>query len=168
MNMNLNGTMLIGVIVVLFLACVCLARETVIAVSGVSKATVIVAEESPAYERHAAAELADFLGQVTGGQFEVEGSGFRGQSSRLLVGAKAAKLADKDFSLKNAKPETVIIRTVGNDLIIAGEGTRGTLYAVYTFLGDVVGCRWWTSTESTIPRKKTLKVSQQDYEYSPQ
>ncbi|MCK7482461.1 MAG: hypothetical protein M0C28_39075 [Candidatus Moduliflexus flocculans] len=40
--------------------------------------------------------------------------------------------------------ESIVVRTAGNDLVLAGGGPRGTLYAVYTFLEDVVGCRWWT------------------------
>jgi hypothetical protein len=41
------------------------------------------------------------------------------------------------------------------------------LYAVYTFLEDVVGVRWWTSTESTIPRRPTLRIPAQKVVYSP-
>ena len=165
--MNVNRTIKIGVIMVLFLASVGLAQETVIAVDGVSKATIVVAQDSPVYEKHAAAELADFLGQVTGGEFKVEGLGFRGQGSRLLVGAKAANLADKDFSTKGLGQEGLIIRTVENDLILAGGQPRGTLYAVYTFLEDAVGCRWWAPGESTIPHKTTLEIPALNIRYVP-
>ncbi|MCX7047695.1 MAG: DUF4838 domain-containing protein, partial [Candidatus Sumerlaeota bacterium] len=44
---------------------------------------------------------------------------------------------------------------------------RGMLYAVYVFLEDVVGCRWWTSDESFIPRKPTLEIAPLDISYAP-
>ena len=59
------------------------------------------------------------------------------------------------------------MKTVGRNLVLAGRAPRGTLYAVYTFLEDVVGCRWWTSTESFIPKKPTLSVPQLDVVYAP-
>ena len=63
--------------------------------------------------------------------------------------------------------EGIVIKTVGNDLILAGGRPRGTLYAVYTFLEDHVGCRWWSSTASTIPKKPTLKIGGIDVRYVP-
>ncbi|MBE0537783.1 MAG: DUF4838 domain-containing protein, partial [Phycisphaerae bacterium] len=42
-----------------------------------------------------------------------------------------------------------------------------TLYAVYTFLEDVVGCRWWSSTVSAIPKRPTLVVEGVDIRYVP-
>jgi len=43
----------------------------------------------------------------------------------------------------------------------------GTFYAVSTFLQDVVGCRWWTSTESTVPERPELKIEPLEIAYSP-
>ena len=156
------------IVLVCFCTSTCYSGELILSQQSRPRATVVVTDDSPGYEKHAAAELADFLGQVTGATFHVTGLDFQGDGTRLLVGQQAAKLADQTFSLRDAETESVVLRTVGNDLIIAGQGTRGTLYAVYTFLGEVVGCRWWTNSESTIPRKPTLKIVHQDYEYAPQ
>ena len=56
---------------------------------------------------------------------------------------------------------------MGEDLILAGGDPRGTLYAVYTFLQDEVGCRWWTATVSTIPHRPTLVVEALDVRHLP-
>jgi len=61
----------------------------------------------------------------------------------------------------------IVIRTSGPQVVLTGEGTRGTLYAVYTFLEDVVGCRWWTATESFLPQKPTLRIAPQNVAYAP-
>ncbi len=42
-----------------------------IAENGVAKAVIVVAIDAPEPERHAAAELADFLQQITGAKFDI-------------------------------------------------------------------------------------------------
>ena len=137
-----------------------------IAEKGVAKAVIVIAEDAGEPEQHAAAELADFLQQITGAKFDIVHPP-AAKRSRLLVGPKAAKSAAADFSTDGLGADGIIIRTVGNDLILAGGHPRGTLYAVYTFLEDHLGCRWWSSTESTISKKPTLKVGKLDVRYVP-
>jgi hypothetical protein len=140
--------------------------SALIAENGVAKAVIVIAEDASEPEQHAAAELAEFLEQITGAEFEVV-SPPATDSPRLLVGAEAAKLAELDFSTEGLGTDGVVIRRVGDDLILAGGHPRGTLYAVYTFLEDELGCRWWSSSESTIPNKPTLKVDNLDVRYVP-
>ncbi|MBM4087563.1 MAG: DUF4838 domain-containing protein, partial [Planctomycetes bacterium] len=61
----------------------------------------------------------------------------------------------------------ILMKTAGKNLLLAGGRPRGTLNAVYTFLEDVVGCRWWTSSENFIPSKPTLEVLDLDVTYTP-
>lgn len=128
-----------------------------IAQDGQAVAMIVVSDSASAPIRHAADELATFLEQVTSARFVINHSATAGQP-RILVGPGAAQRADADFSAQDLGAEGYIIRTHGNDLILAGGEPRGTLYAVYSFLEDHVGCRWWTSTVSAIPRKTTLKI----------
>ncbi len=137
-----------------------------IAKDGTAQAVIVVAKDAIAPEKHAAAELASFLKQVTGASFDVVNSAPAGKT-RLLVGPHAAKLADKGFTTDGLGAEGIVIRTVGDNLILAGGRPRGTLYAVYTFLEDCVGCRWWSSKASTIPKKPTLGVGPMKIRYVP-
>jgi hypothetical protein len=141
-------------------------QAVTIAQEGAAKAVIVVAEDATEPERHAATELADFLRQITGAAFEISGPPAAGKS-RLLVGPGAAKLAAADFSTDGLGADGIVIRTVGDDLILAGGRPRGTLYAVYTFLEENAGCRWWSSTVSTIPKKPTLKVDPLNVRYVP-
>ncbi len=142
------------------------AGAMTIAEDGVAKAVIIVAPDSSEPERHAAAELAEFLQQVTGAKFEVLHKDAPGQS-RILVGLKAANLTAVDFSTDGLGSDGIIIRTLGKNLVLVGGHPRGTLYAVYTLLEDYVGCRWWSSKVSTIPKKPTLKVGELNVRYVP-
>ena len=86
--------------VVLFCFCAAVQVDALtIAEDGEAKAVIIVAPDSPEPERHAAAELAEFLKQITSAKFETA-YGFVSGKSRILVGLKAAKLAIPNFSSK--------------------------------------------------------------------
>jgi len=87
--------------------------------------------------------------------------------ANLLVGLDAARLVEPGFSTEGLGADGIVIRSKGNDLILAGGRPRGTLYAVYTFLEDVVGCRWWSSKVSTIPKKTAINTKGLNIRYVP-
>ncbi|MFQ6035359.1 MAG: DUF4838 domain-containing protein [Sedimentisphaerales bacterium] len=140
--------------------------QVTIAENGLAKVVIVVAADAPEPEQHAAAELANFLRQITSAKFEIVHPPAP-DMPRLLVGLTAAKLAIADLSTDGLGSDGIIIRTVGNDLVLAGGHPRGTLYTVYTFLEEHIGCRWWSSKVSTIPKKPTIKVGPLDVRYVP-
>lgn len=77
----------------------------------------------------------------------------------LIVAAAAVPaLAGMKIARKGQAEARVVVRSAGQDLILAGGSPRGTLYAVYTFLEEVVGCRFWTGTASRMPWRPSLEV----------
>lgn len=50
------------------------------------------------------------------------------------------------------------IKTIANNVILCGGGTRGTLYAVYHFLEDVAGIHWWNHYEEYVPDLTDLRI----------
>jgi len=137
-----------------------------LAENGQAKAVIVVAPGASEPVQYAAKELADFLGQITGARFEIA-NGKRPDGSAICVGPQAARSVDPTFLTGGLGHEGIVIKTVKDDLILAGGEPRGTLYAVYTFLEDYLGCRWWSSTESTIPKKPTIEIGQIDVRYTP-
>jgi hypothetical protein len=140
--------------------------EVVISEDSEAKALVVVAADASISEKHAAAELANFLKQVTGAEFQVVDKADTGQT-RLLVGRKALSMTDLRLSTTTLGDDGIIIRTLGDNLALFGDSGRGTLYAVYTFLEDYVGCRWWSSTANYIPSKPALKIDDINFSYVP-
>ncbi len=139
------------------LAAPALSASVPIARRGRALARIVVAADAPEAERFAADELALFLRIVTGVRVPIDNMpGPAG--GRLLVGPKAAAQAGPDFDAPGLGPEEIVVRSVGGDLVLAGGGPRGTLYAVYAFLEDVVGCRWWTATASRMPWRPSLTI----------
>lgn len=134
--------------------------------NGQARAVIVVASDAPPPERHAASELADLLTQITGSPFAIANEPNQA-TANIFVGPQAAKVAQSDFSTDGLGDEGIVIRTMPNGLILAGGRPRGTLYAVYTFLEDHLGCRWWSSTESTIPSRPTIVLNGIDVRYVP-
>jgi len=143
------------------------APALTIARNAKPQAVIVLAQDATESERHAAAELSDFLAQITGAKFETAAPASSKNLAHILVGPGAAKQADPDFTTDGLGTDGIVIRTVGNDLILAGGRPRGTLYAVYTFLEDQLGCRWWSSKVSTIPKKPTITVPKLNIRYVP-
>ncbi len=123
--------------------------------NGQAKAVIVIAADASSPEQHAASELAHFLGQIAGARFAVAGEPNQ-TTANIFVGPQAARIARSDFSTDGLGDEGIVIQTTPDGLILAGGRPRGTLYAVYTFLEDHLGCRWWSSTESTIPARSTI------------
>ncbi|MBN1489055.1 MAG: DUF4838 domain-containing protein [Phycisphaerae bacterium] len=157
---------LLSVSVSLFAVTSIAAAAMPIAENGEPQAIVVVAKDATEAEQYAARELAEVLPQITGATFEITGV-TTSAAGRLLVGPDAARLAAADFSTDELGEEGLIIRTVGTDLILAGGRPRGTLYAVYTFLQDTLGCRWWTPDVATIPHKPTLTIPELNIRFVP-
>lgn len=115
----------------------------------------IVLPNSPtAVESTAGKELQSHLQKVTKGDFPIvrEQDVPKDSTSLLLVG-KTSKSPQKDFAF-----DEILIQSKEGNLILTGHPRRGTLYAVYSFLQDVVGVRWWTPEETFIPQRTSLEI----------
>jgi hypothetical protein len=145
------------------------AHALQIASQGRATCVIVVAPDATPPERHAAEELANHLEQAVGAKFTVSSAveNHAAVTSRVLVGAGAARLADTAFSTQNLGEEGLVIRTTGKDLILAGGHPRGTLYAVYTFLEDHVGVRWWSPSVMHVPSRTDLAFDTLDVRYVP-
>ena len=124
---------------------------------GRTEYSILVSPSATKPERLAAAELASFLERATGARFPQVRQ--RASGPAILVGW-GEHLAQRGIAEEFGKwgQEELLIRTHGTDLLLSGGRPRGTLYAVYTFLEDYVGCRWWSSTASTVPRRRSLII----------
>jgi hypothetical protein len=122
---------------------------------------------SPA-ERHAAEELARALARVTGARFPVVEAGAEAPPAAILVGpGPAARACFPEVPLDRFGRERWVIRTRGGRLLLAGGRPRGTLYAVYRFLAEQCGCRWWAPWAALYPRHAELAIPDLDREQEP-
>ncbi len=120
---------------------------------------IVLPADAIAAERHAAAELAAFLKASTGADFPVVAEAEAGGGPCIMVGfgTKAQALVP-DRKPAVFGPEEFVIETHPPHLLLAGGRPRGSLYAVYTFLEDQVGCRWFSSAVQRVPAHPELSV----------
>ena len=112
--------------------------------------------DAAAWEKTAAAELEEHLAKrVSDGSITVEGAG----DVVFHIGATKYS-AEKGFS--GLKDEEWAIKSFGRDVVLVGGGTRGTLFAVYHFLEDFCGVRWWMDDETDIPAASPLALGRLD------
>jgi len=139
--------------------CVQAASSLTLAEGGKTDYCVLIARDATVAEKHAAQEFVDFFKQVTGAKLQVRRSTKLGRRPAVVIGPNPViEAIAPGLSLDGLGADGFVIETRGPHLILAGGRPRGTLYAVYTFLEDVVGCRWWSSTVSTIPKRPTLQI----------
>lgn len=126
----------------------------------------LAADAIPA-EKTAAEQLQKYLQQVTGAAFPIQPeTQVNADAPQILVGAGTrvrSLLPAQDWSTLGQ--DGIVIKTIGKNLILTGGRPRGSLYAVFQFLEDEVGCRWWTPIASTIPNRSTLDVRPQNLIY---
>ena len=163
----------------LTLACMALCVNTqaaqdetlILAKNGRATAAIVLPDAATPVEQTAAKELRSHLAEITGREdwdIIAESQADETRGGLIFVGdsPRARKwFPSVDF---DAIPyDGIVIKTGDDKLLLAGHKTRGTLYAVHTFLEDTLGCRWWTSTESTIPRRTDISVPSLDVQYAP-
>lgn len=115
----------------------------------------------PAHEtvKFACDEFHDFFYQMTGASLPVTTELQAANGPEILIGNSArVKAAGVELAEETLGPEGFCIRTLGENLLLAGATPRGTLYAVYAFLEEDLGCRWYASDVGFVPRRLTVSL----------
>ncbi|CAG4999872.1 hypothetical protein DYBT9275_02332 [Dyadobacter sp. CECT 9275] len=125
---------------------------------GKSDYKIFVSDSASKPEHLAAAELQKYLEKVSGYKMEIVHEA-KPEARLIYVGFKNApeKLL-KDINPGGFVNEEYLIRSDGDQLLIAGGGTRGTLYGVIGYLSDYLNCRWYTREVIKIPEQKTISL----------
>jgi hypothetical protein len=137
--------------------------------NGVTAYSILIAEDAKPYEKTAAQELSSYLGKITQAVFPVVVESDTPASGPVISVGMTQRLAHAfpDLEVATLKPDSMVMKTQGQNLYLAGEGTRGTLYAVYSFVEDNCGVRWWTPFEEHVPRHAVLEVDIHERIYQP-
>ena len=137
------------------------------AANGASDYIVLVDEAtaSPS-EIHAASEFVSFAGQVTGATLPLMATCTQRPRYGAYLNPKFVVIGKNGFTAELGLDDEIdavgdegfVLRSVGDTIVIAGGRQRGTLYGVYTFLEDYLGCRWYTPQVSSIPRRSDITL----------
>lgn len=135
--------------------------------NGKSAYTIVVAAKASPSEQRAAKELQRFLEEMSGAKLPLATDMADVRGPKLLVGASdAMKKLGVALPLDELGPEGFVLKTRGANIIIAGGRQRGTMYGATAFL-ERLGCRWFTTEVSRIPKTPTIRIDALDVTEKP-
>ena len=116
---------------------------------GKSEWSVVVAEDAAHPVRYAAEELTNTIARISGASLPVVLDSEAPAQNRILLMQKGDE-ADDVFT----------VRTVPGEIALEGSSPRAVLFAVYAFLRDCLGVRWYWPGESGefLPKLKRFDV----------
>ncbi len=137
------GTLLAGIIV-LALGAGTAGAQVVLVQDGQPQATIVLPQEASDTLKLAAEELQTHIQLIAGAQLPVVEEGQTTEGALILVGP-TQMTSDMDLPLTDLDIgfDGYVIRTGEDKLALCGRTDQGTLNAVYGFLEDYVGVRWY-------------------------
>ncbi len=144
----------------LLLAACAPERKITLIENGASAYQLIVADEAAKEELRAAEELQYYLEKISGVQLPIVRHPEKEEEPAIWVGTAGEGEALPEHQIQ--------IREQNGDLLIRGGGPRAVLYAAYTFLEEMLGCRFYSPEIEKIPQLSTLTLPKElDYAYIP-
>lgn len=138
----------------------------VIADAKASDYVIVRGKDATASEITAATELQKYLYQISDVQIPIITDDTSATKKEIVVG-KTNREIEGQFNRQELGEEGYVIQTSDTKLWIVGGEQRGTLYGVYAFLENYLGCRFYTSEVENVPSKSMLFVPEIDHKYIP-
>jgi hypothetical protein len=154
------------------LQAVCFAAPVILTDKGVAKATIVIGKTAAAPERFAAEELVEYIKSISGAELQIAEKA-KGPSVILGTPESNTKVEQVKGKLKSLAEDGFVIKTSGENLILAGTNPRGVLYAVYTLLEDYLGVSWAQfdmlseTPDEVIPKNDSVTLGPIDKTWEP-
>ncbi|MDA0194458.1 MAG: DUF4838 domain-containing protein [Bacteroidetes bacterium] len=126
-----------------------------------SRYRIVIPAAATVHESKAATVLQDYLIQISGAVLPIISSDkaispyeiVLGQNERLdEIGVK--------INFNDLQQDGFTIKTDSLRLLITGGNGKGTLYGVYTFLEDYLGCRMYSPKVKAVPKQKSILLDE--------
>jgi hypothetical protein len=146
----------------------CSSDSIVLVEKGKSDYSIVVSAQADSVTLKAAYEFQKYIGQLSGVSLPFISDNENPSGHEIIIG-NSTRLTDKGLSEKIAAldEDGFIIQTMGKKLVIAGGKDKGTLYGVYTFLEEYLGCRKYSSKVSFIPQYSDITLKPIDTTMQP-
>jgi len=133
-----------------------------LAEGGRTRYQIVAAPEAGGIEAHAAETLAGYLEEMTGVEFPIVAPEDRdAERPAIFIGLSGAAREELpvDDPLASLADEEHVVRSIGPDVFLYGQGHRASLYATMEFLENSIGWRWYSPFEKpVVPKRATLTL----------
>jgi hypothetical protein len=137
------------------------AEPLQLAQNGKPNATIVLQKDAPKIMQIAAADLQKYIQKISGVELPLKTDGKDAPGITLNIG-KTDSAKNGDLPDAKLNPETYAIRLRGDDVYFAANYPTPTAFAVYSFLQNNLGVRWFAPGEDWewVPRSTpgALKV----------
>jgi hypothetical protein len=114
--------------------------------NGQPNATIVLQSDAPEPMKAAATDLQKYIQKMSGVALPLRTDGGDAPGITLNIG-KTATTKSSDLPDSKLNPETYAITQRGDDVYFAGNYPSPTAFAVYSFLQDQMGVRWFAPGE---------------------
>ena len=127
--------------------------------NGRSNYRIVLPRYASPSDTAAALELQARLRQISGAELRIVQSDLGESVPRIWIGSAGhAEGFPVTIEWSRLEEDGFTIKTIGNDLVIAGGSDKGALNGVYTLLETFLGCRKYSPTVEVIPRRRTITL----------
>lgn len=123
--------------------------------NGTSKYSIIISENATPIEHQAASELQSYLRQISGAEIPIQSDASPAGKFEIIIGE--TNRAER-IDVEKLGSDGFTIKTIREKLVIAGGKNKGTLYGVYSFLENYLGCRKYSAKVSFIPNHEKIEI----------
>jgi hypothetical protein len=122
-----------------------------------SRYRILIPSSPTDHETKAAHVLQDYVLQISGTALPIIKANKATSPYEIVLGQNE-RLDELDIgiSLNDLKKDGFLIKTDSLRLVIAGGSEKGTLFGVYAFLEDYLGCRMYSPAVKVIPEIKKI------------
>lgn len=141
--------------------------KLVLADGGITEYQIVISGNAAPAERTAANTLADYLYRICAVKFKIVDDSVPSADKEIVVGVTNR---DGEAEIDRSEYGSDVVRIVADDkkLFLTGGVERGSIYSVYTFLEDYLGCRWFTEALTVVPETSRIEIPADiDYTYAP-
>ncbi|MBQ2631035.1 MAG: hypothetical protein IJG13_15275, partial [Kiritimatiellae bacterium] len=136
--------------------------------------SIVVPEKASPSQTYAAEELRDFMEKATGVRLPIVTDAQPMPAKAIVLGGRhtssdrlrgSLRSGDTSPAAVSAREDTrppdsdgFCLKVDGSRLYIVGSAARGALYGAYEFLERFVGCRWYASWRTVVPRLDRVEI----------
>lgn len=119
---------------------------------------IVVGKDASESEQWAATELQKSLMEISGANFVVDNDESELTENEIIIGYNkhSQELLGSDYNQPELLDESFFYKNIKSNIILVGGKQRGTMYAVFSFLENTFGVRWYTPDVTVIPNRENF------------
>ena len=117
---------------------------------------IVIGKDASESEQWAAFELKEKLKEISGADFNIVNDESKFLENEIIIGFNkhSQKLLGQDYIVPELMDESFMYKNIQSSIVLIGGKQRGTMYAVFSFLENEFGVRWYTPKVTSVPKRQ--------------